>query len=126
MSVTVSKRALSCHIRRGDMVMVIAGGNNKKRPNKGKVGKVLRFVGTDRVIIEGLNMITRHTRAAGPNKPGGKIQKEAPIHVSNLMYYVEKLKAPVKIRRRTLEDGTKVRGYLDPKSEKFVQIEDIK
>ncbi len=110
-------------IRSGDTVMVIAGGTKGKREVKGKTGKILRFVGTDRVVVEGLNLLTRHQRAAGPNKPGGKITREAPLHISNVMYFVEKLNRPVRLRSKLLEDGTKVRGYMDPKAKQFVQIE---
>ena len=124
MKVIESNRRAKCHIKAGDMVMCIAGGHHVKRPNKGQVGKVLRFVGADRAIVQGLNMVTRHQRAQGPEKPGGKITKEAPIHVSNLMLYVEKIKAPVKVKHQRLADGKKVRGYLDPKSKKFVQIDE--
>jgi len=111
-------------IRKGDMVMIIAGGNDKKKPLKGKVGKLLRFVGRekDRAIVEGLNYVSHHERAAGPSKPGGKIPREAGVHVSNLMFYVEKLKRPVRIKHKVLADGTKVRGYMDPKNKEFVQI----
>jgi len=106
------------------MVMVIAGGNNATRVNKGRVGKVLRFVGTarDRVIVEGVNMVTRHKKAAGPDSPAGKIQKEAPIHISNVMFYADKLKRPVRLVHKLLENGKKVRGYRDPSSKEFVQL----
>lgn len=110
-------------LRKGDVVVVIAGGNSKKRPNIGKTGKILRFVGDERVIVEGLNFVTRHQRQQGPNKPGGKVQKEASIHVSNVMFYVEKLKKPVRIKHKQLADGRKVRGYTDPKSKEFVQLD---
>ncbi len=111
-------------IRRGDTVMVIAGGNKNKRPNKGKVGKVLAFVGRkrDRVVVEGVNLITRHLKQSAPNKPHGRVQREAGIHVSNVMFYVEKLKRPVRLKHKLLSDGSKIRGYLDPKSKEFVQI----
>ena len=69
-------------------------------------------------------MLTHHVRASGPNKPSGKIQREGSIHISNLMYYVEKLKKPVRIKQKVLSDGAKVRGYIDPKSKEFVQISD--
>jgi large subunit ribosomal protein L24 len=110
-------------LKTGDVVMVIAGGNSEKRPNKGKTGKILRFTAPDRAIVEGLNMVTKHQRATGPEKPAGKFTREAPIHVSNLMLYVEKLKKPVKIRQNILTDGRKVRGYKDPESKKFVQLD---
>jgi large subunit ribosomal protein L24 len=109
----------------GDPVMVIAGGNKEKRPNKGQVGKILRFVGEDRqrAVVEGLNLYTKHQRATGPEKPAGKIQREGSIHVSNLLYYVEKLKKPVRLKHKTLADGRKVRGYTDRTSKEFVEIE---
>ena len=110
-------------LKRGDLVMVISGGNEKKRPNKGKTGKIRRFVGDDRVVVEGLNFVTRHQRQAGPNKPAGKIPRESPIHVSNVMFYAEKLKRPVRIKHKVLADGRKVRGYNDPKTREFVQID---
>lgn len=112
-------------LKAGDTVMVIAGGHKEKRPNKGQVGKIREFIGkkNDRVIVEGVNMVKRHQRQTAPGKPSGIIEKEAGIHISNVMYYVEKLKKPVRIRQSYLEDGTKVRGYLDPESKKFVQLE---
>jgi len=120
-----AKQAVKSSIRRGDTVMIIAGGNSKnsKRTLKGQTGKVLRFVGTDRVVVEGLNMVTRHQRATGPDKPAGKIQKEAPIHISNVMYYAEKIKRPVRIKHNVRADGKKVRGYIDSKTKQFEQID---
>lgn len=108
----------------GDQVMVIAGGHEKKRPNKGKIGKILRFVGEDRdrVVVEGLNFGARHRKATKVGEQGGKVPFEMPIHVSNVMYYVEKAKKPVRLCSKTLADGTKVRGYKDPQTKEFVQI----
>ena len=112
-------------LKKGDMVMVVAGGNKKKRPIKGKVGKILSFVGEarDRVLIEGVNMVTKHQRSKGPDKPAAKVTKEAPMHISNVMYYVEILQKPVKLCTRALEDGRRVRGYKHPETDKFVQID---
>ena len=109
-------------LKKGDQVMVLSGGNKTKRPNKGKVGKIVKFVGADRVIVEGVNMVTRHQRQQGPNKPAAKIQKEAAIHVSNVMYYVEKLKRPMRLKHKMLEDGTKVRGFMNPETKTFEEI----
>ncbi|MBN8547805.1 MAG: 50S ribosomal protein L24 [Deltaproteobacteria bacterium] len=109
-------------LKKGDLVMVIAGGNAKKRPNIGKTGKIVRFVGAERAVVEGVNFMTRHQRQTGPNKPSGKISTEASIHISNLMFYVEKIKLPVRLKHKTLADGKKVRGYLDKKTKEFVQI----
>lgn len=109
-------------LKKGDVVMVISGGNKTKRPIKGQTGKILDIRG-DRVIVEGLNIITRHKRASQPGQPSGKIESEGSIHISNVMYYAEKAKAPVRIVHKKLEDGRKVRGYNDPKKGEFVQIE---
>jgi large subunit ribosomal protein L24 len=51
------------------------------------------------------------------------VKREAPIHVSNVMFYVEKIKRPVRLRYKLLEEGKKVRGYLDPTSKTFVQVD---
>ena len=111
-------------LKKGDLVMVIGGGNRKKRAIQGQVGRILGFRGKarDRVLVEGVNMMTRHKRQTAPGKSAGRIQKEGSIHVSKVRYYVEKLKKPVRLRRQFLADGTKVRGYLDPASREFVQI----
>ena len=111
-------------LRKGDTVIVIAGGNSTSKQNKGKVGKILGFAGKarDRVIVEGVNIVVKHKRQAGPGKAAGKVEKEGPIHVSNVMYYVEKLKKPVRLRHNVLEDGKKVRGYINPETKEFVQV----
>lgn len=123
------KRAAAARIevslKKGDLVMIIAGGNKNSRPLKGKTGKIARFVGAnrDRVIIEGLNMVIRHTRPTAPNRPSGKVSKEAPIHISNVMFYAEKFKRPVRIKHKVLDDGRKVRGFISPENKEFVQID---
>lgn len=109
-------------IRCGDQVMVIAGGSGDKRANKGKVGKVLRFVGSDRVVVEGLNFIAKHVRPSQPGKPSGKIVTEGSIHLSNVMLYVDALGRPVRVKFSVRADGTKVRGYIHPETKQFVQI----
>lgn len=112
-------------LKKGDTVMVIAGGHKTKRPNKGKIGKILGFTGKDneRVLVEGLNLVKRHQKQTTPNKPYGIIQKEAGIHISNVMFYAEKLKKPVRIKHSVLADGKKVRGYINPESKEFVQVD---
>jgi large subunit ribosomal protein L24 len=122
-----AKTAKSLHksdLKKGDPVIVTAGGNKKKRENKGKVGRIQAFSGKnrDRVIVEGVNVFTRHQKQTSPDKPAGKIEKEAGIHVSNVMYYVEKLEKAVRLKHKKLEDGTRVRGYLNPDTNEFVQI----
>ncbi len=111
-------------LKKGDSVMVISGGNKTKRLNKGKIGKIRSFVGKDkdRVIVEGLNFVTRHQKQTGPDKPAGKIPKEASIHISNVMFYAEKIKKPVRLKHSVLADGKKVRGFINPENKEFTQI----
>jgi len=93
-----------CHIRKGDMVKVIAG------KDKGKSGKVLRIIlKKDRAIVEQVNMIKRHTKPTQANPQGGIIEKEAPIHWSNLMLECPKCVKPTRIQMQILEDKKKVR-----------------
>ena len=90
------------HIKKGDQVLVIAGND------RGKEGKVLKvFPRKNRVIVEGINFIKRHTRPSQNNPQGGIVEKEAPIHASNvqLMYNGQ----PTRVGYDYLEDGTKVR-----------------
>jgi len=67
------------HIKTGDTVMVITGAD------KGKVGKVLRILtDKDRVVVEGINRVWKHVRPTQRNPQGGRIQKDAPVHISNV------------------------------------------
>jgi len=113
------------YLKKGDLVMIIAGGNKEKRPVKGKTGRIIGFSGKNnqRVLVEGLNMIKRHQRATAPGQSSEIIQKEAGVHVSNILFYAEKLNKPVRLKVKFLEDGRKVRGYLDPTSKEFVQVD---
>ena len=91
-------------IRKNDSVMVIAG------KERGKTGKVLRvLLEKDAVIIERTNMVKRHTKPRGPQHPGGIVEKEASIHASNIMIMCDKCNAPVRIGRKTMGDGEKIR-----------------
>ncbi len=112
-------------LKKGDLVMVIAGGNKNQRAIKGQVAKIKAIVGdrNDRVVLEGLNLYTKHKKALAPGQEGGKVQVERPMHISNVMYYVEKIKKPVRLVKSQLADGKRVRGYKDPSTKKFVQIE---
>jgi large subunit ribosomal protein L24 len=83
------------HIRKNDSVMVIAGRERRK------TGKVLRVLPREGVaVIERINMVKRHTRGRGPQQPGGIVEKEAPIPLSNLMLMCDKCNAPVRIGRK--------------------------
>src|ERR1700742_221674 len=68
------------HIKRGDTVVVIAGDD------AGKTGRVLRILGDkNRVVVEGVNRVWKHVRPTQRNPQGGRVQKDAPIHMSNVM-----------------------------------------
>jgi len=90
------------HVKKGDEVLIIAGND------RGKRGKVLKvFPSENRVIVEGINFIQRHTRPSQNNPQGGIVEKEAPIDVSNvkLIHNGE----PTRVGYDYLDDGTKVR-----------------
>ncbi|MBE9482811.1 MAG: 50S ribosomal protein L24 [Chloroflexi bacterium] len=91
-------------IRKNDTVLVIAG------KDKGKKGKV-RFVypKDERMLVDGVNFIKRHTRARGAVRQAGIIELEAPVHVSNVMLICSKCNHPTRIGFRFLTDGKKVR-----------------
>lgn len=95
---------MALHIHKNDSVMVIAG---KERGKTGKVLKVLPNKG--RALIERVNLVKRHTRPRGPQAPGGILEKEASIHISNLMLMCDRCNAPVRVGKKILEDGEKVR-----------------
>lgn len=112
-------------LRVGDVVMVISGGNSKSgKVLKGLKGKVLRFLPKkNRVVVEGLNFVKRHKKAKGMGDSFGVIVKEGSIAVSNVMYYSEQLTRPVRLRCKILDDQRKVRGFLNPQTEQFEQID---
>jgi large subunit ribosomal protein L24 len=91
-------------IKKKDLVIVMAG---KEKGKKGKVLRVLRE--KDRVIIEKINFIKRHQKPTGGQKQGGIIEREGPVHLSNVMLFCEKCAKGVRIRRQRLEDGHAVR-----------------
>ncbi|GAX89310.1 50S ribosomal protein L24 [Effusibacillus lacus] len=92
------------HVRKGDQVLVIAG------KDKGKKGKILEaYPAEGRVLVEGVNIIKRHTRPNQANPQGGIVEREAPIHASNVMILDPKSGEPTRIGKKILKDGTKVR-----------------
>jgi large subunit ribosomal protein L24 len=93
---------LKFHIRKNDLVQVISG------KEKGKTGKVLKVLPKkNRVIVEKVNFVKRHSRPSARTKQGGIIEKEAPIHVSNLLIVCPKCNQGVRTGKRLLEDGKK-------------------
>jgi large subunit ribosomal protein L24 len=96
-------QATKSHVNKGETVMVVAG------KDKNKTGKVVRLLPKkNRIIVEGLNMVKRHVKASG-NEPGGIKEKEAAMHISNVMPYCAKCAKPVRIRKQILENGDKLR-----------------
>ena len=91
-------------IRKDDQVMVVSGRET------GKTGKVVRVIPEkEAVIVDKLNVVKRHQKPSAKYRHGGIIEKEAPIAISNVMILCEKCKGPVRVGRKTLEDGKKVR-----------------
>ncbi len=93
------------NIRKGDAVVVIAG-DDKALDKPRTVKQVL--VAEGKVIVEGVNIITKHTKPSAQNTKGGIVKKEAPIHISNVMLWDAKAKAPSKVKR-VREEGKTVR-----------------
>ena len=93
-------------ITKGDVVMVMRGSEK----DRGKTGKVMRvFLKTGRVLVEGVNIVKKHTRATRPEDVGGIIEKAAPIALSKVMLIDPKTGKPTRIRARIDTDGTKER-----------------
>jgi large subunit ribosomal protein L24 len=91
-------------IKRGDEVIVITGRD------KGKRGQVVRMAGDDKVVVEGVNVVKKHVK---PNpmagQQGGILEKEMPLHISNVAYFNKATQRADRIGFRVLEDGHKVR-----------------
>ena len=93
-----------CHIRKNDKVKVITGKDS------GKIGKVLKVDRKkDRILVENINSVKRHTRPNAQNRQGGIIESEAALHSSNVMLLCNKCIKPVRIKMMQLDDGKKVR-----------------
>ena len=100
------------NVKKGDTVIVIAG------KDKGKIGKVLKSIPEDsRVIVEGVSMIKRHTKPSQKDPQGGIIEREAAIHVSNVMPYDETNKKGSRVGHKIV-DGKKAR-YLKTSGNTF-------
>ncbi len=99
------------YIKKGDKVVVIAGHE------KGKEGVVIKaFPKTEKVIVEGLNMVTKHNKPNQQNTEGTITKKEAPIHVSNVMLIDPKTKKPTRVRFKVEEVKGKQRKVRYAKS----------
>ncbi len=91
-------------IKKGDQVVVIAG---KDRDKKGKVLAV--YPRENRLVVEGVNVVSRHTKPSMSVPDGGILEREAPIHVSNVAHIDPKTGGPTRVGYKVLADGTKVR-----------------
>ena len=96
--------ARKLHVKKNDMVMIIAG------KEKGKSGKVMRVLPEkERVLVENLNKVKRHTRPTRTNAEGGIIEREAPLALSNVQLICTACSKPTRTGIRVLENGTKAR-----------------
>lgn len=92
------------HLKKGDIVSVLAG------KEKGKTGKVLRVIcKKNRAVVEKVNMVKKHLKPGAQTGQGGILEKEASIHISNLMVICSKCTDPTRVGKKILEDGKKVR-----------------
>jgi large subunit ribosomal protein L24 len=92
-------------IRKGDQVIVIAG------KNKGQKGEVLRVL-DDKVVVQNVNVVKRHTKPnPQANQPGGIVEREAPLHISNVMLLNPASNKGERVGFKLLEDGRKVRVF---------------
>ena len=95
---------MAARIRKGDKVEVISGSS------KGRRGEVLQVMPkAERAVVQGVNIAKRHTKPQGMGQPGGIVEKEATIHLSNLMLIDPKTDKRTKVAFRLLDDGRKVR-----------------
>ena len=91
-------------VRKDDEVIVLAGRD------KGKRGSVLRIITrTERVLVEGVNVTKRHVKPTQGDPQGGIVEREAPIHISNVALIDPESDRPTRVRYKRLEDGRKVR-----------------
>ena len=93
-------------IKKGDEVVVLAG------KDRGKRGTIVRVLSDDRVVVENVNMVKRHTKA-NPQRgePGGIVDKEMPLHISNVGLYNPETGKADRVGFKVLEDGRKVRTF---------------
>ena len=95
---------MAARIKKGDTVVVITGAD------KGRRGEVLRvFPMRERAVVQGVNIAKRHTKPRGMGQPGGIVEQEASIHLSNVMLIDPKSDKPTRVGFRMLENGSKVR-----------------
>ncbi len=97
------------HVKQGDLVMVISGTRSRTKKNgqklegdRGKIGKVLKVMPKEgKIVVEGVNIVTRHVKAKSQYMKGGLIKEEAPIFASKVMLYSNEDKKPVRAEMRS-------------------------
>lgn len=95
---------IKCNLKKDDKVKVVSGKDT------GKIGKILKVDRKkQRVLVENINIIKRHSRPSAQNKQGGIVESESPVPWSNVMLMCNKCLAPVRIKMQRLEDGKKIR-----------------
>mgnify|MGYP006277910305 CR=1 FL=1 len=95
---------MSYRIKKGDRVLILSG------KDRGETGKVLRvFPSSDKAIVENVNFVTQHTRTRDPQKPGGRMTREAPLHISKIMLICDKCNQPTRVGVNVQPDGSRVR-----------------
>ena len=95
---------MAMHVKKGDMVMVIAGDD------KGRTGEVMKVMGSDnKVVVQGINRVWRHVRPNRQNPRGGRIQKELPINISNVLPVDPETSQATRVGFQVNEDGSKDR-----------------
>lgn len=93
-----------CNLKKDDKVKIITG------KDKGKIGKIIKVDHkNERILVENVNVVKRHTRPSAQNRQGGIVESEAPFNWSNAMLLCNKCVKPVRIKMQRLEDGKKVR-----------------
>ncbi len=108
---------MPCHVRKDDTVLVLSGKQAQSR------GRVLRvYPKSERAVVEGVNFIKKHTKPnPGRNIKGGIVEREAPVHISNLMVVCPECGKPTRVAHKVFEDGDRLRvckqcqGILDRK-----------
>ena len=99
-----NKKTNKLRLRKDDFVIVLSG------KDRGKKGKILRiFPDKNRVVVERVNFVKKHTRPTQSNPKGGILERESPIHASNLALLCAKCNAPRRTRSLTMENGNKAR-----------------
>jgi large subunit ribosomal protein L24 len=99
---------MALHVKKGDMVVIIAGDN------KGVVGKVLRVIpDKNKVVVQGHNIAKKHVRPSRRNPQGGRIDVEQPIHISNVLPVNQKSSKGTRVRYQISADGSKKRLAKD-------------